>query len=130
VLLEAGVGTPEVILIASGSELGMAVEARAELEGEGIGTRVVSMPSWRLFADQSAEYRDEVLPPRVEARVSMEAGSVQGWSRWVGPSGMSIGIDHFGASAPAEVLFEQFGITATRMTDAARSILGRVATPD
>ena len=120
VLAEASGGAPEAILIASGSELGLAVEARERLEAEGIRTRVVSMPSWFLFRRQHQSYHDQVLPPSVANRVSVEAGSTFGWERWVGPSGRSIGLDHFGASAPAEVLFEKFGLTVERVVAAAK----------
>ena len=119
VLTEASTDTPEVILIASGSELGLAVEARERLESEGVPTRVISMPSWFLFGQQDQSYRDEVLPPSVSNRVSVEAGSTFGWERWVGSAGQSVGLDHFGASAPAEVLFEKFGFTVEKVVEAA-----------
>ena len=112
------------ILIASGTEVGLALEARARLEADGVPTRVVSLPSWFLFGKQNQAYRDEVLPPDVSARVSIEAGSTFGWARWVGDRGASIGVDHFGASAPAEVLFEKFGITADALVAAAREAVG------
>ena len=121
VLAEASAGEPQAILIASGSELGLALEARTLLEEEGVPTRVVSMPSWFLFQRQEQGYRDEVLPGSVSNRVSVEAGSTFGWERWVGQAGRSIGIDHFGASAPAEVLFEKFGFTVDNVVAAARS---------
>jgi transketolase len=120
VLTEASTAVPEAILIASGSELGLAIEAREQLEAEGVPTRVVSMPSWFLFAQQEKSYRDEVLPPPVGNRISVEAGSTFGWERWVGSTGHSIGLDHFGASAPAEVLFEKFGFTVENVVAAAR----------
>ena len=120
VLAEATDAAPAVILVASGTELGLALEARERLEEGGMPTRVVSLPSWHLFGQQSQEYRDEVLPPEVTNRVSIEAGSTFGWARWVGSNGHAIGIDHFGASAPAEVLFEKFGITVEALVDAAR----------
>jgi transketolase len=124
VLVEASGGAPSVVLLASGTEVGLAVEARAVLEAGGVPTRVVSLPSWFLFQQQSQAYRDEVLPPDVRARVSIEAGSTFGWARWVGDAGVSIGVDHFGASAPAEVLFEKFGVTTGALVDAAREVLG------
>lgn len=120
ILAEATDSAPAAILIASGTELGLALEAREQLEDGGIPTRVVSLPSWHCFGKQSQEYRDEVLPPEVTNRVSIEAGSTFGWARWVGSNGHAIGIDHFGASAPAEVLFEKFGITVEVLVDAAR----------
>jgi len=123
VLAEASGEEPAVLIIASGSELALALDARSKLESDGIPTRVVSMPSWFLFAQQDAAYRDEVLPPSLGARVSVEAGSTFGWERWVGSKGRSIGIDHFGASAPAEVLFEKFGVTVDVVVAAARDLV-------
>jgi len=123
VLREASGGTPSLILIASGTEVGLALEAAEQLEGDGTPTRVVSLPSWFLFAHQDRAYRDGVLPQAVRARVSIEAGSTFGWSRWVGDAGRSLGLDHFGASAPAEVLFERFGFRVERVVDLARQAL-------
>jgi transketolase len=124
VLAEASDAAPSVILIASGAEVGIALEARSRLEKDGFSTRVVSMPSWFLFGQQSRAYRDEVLPPSVRARVSIEAASTFGWGRWVGDAGRTIGVDRFGASARAEVLFEKFGVTTDAVVDAAREVLG------
>jgi len=121
VLIEASNGTPEAILMASGSELSFAVQARARLEADGVPTRVVSFPSWFLFQQQDAGYRAEVLPAAVTNRVSIEAGSTFGWARWVGDAGRAIGIDHFGASAPAEVLYEKFGVTADALVGAVKA---------
>jgi transketolase len=123
VLTEASADQPEVILIASGSELGLAVEARERLEAEGVPTRVVSMPSWFLFGQQNQSYHDDVLPSSVSNRISVEAGSTFGWERWVGSAGRSIGIDHFGASAPADVLFEKFGLTVEKVVAAAKEAI-------
>jgi transketolase len=123
VLSEASGGAPSAILLASGSELGVAVEARERLEAAGTPTRVVSLPSWYLFDRQEPAYRDEVLPPSVGARVSIEAGSTFGWQRWVGSTGRSIGLDRFGASAPAEILFEKFGFTVDAVVNAVEEIL-------
>jgi transketolase len=120
VLAEASGGAPQAILIASGSELGLALEARQRLEAAGTPTRVVSLPSWYLFVRQPRAYRDEVLPPRVTRRVSVEAGATFGWERWIGPDGHAIGLDRFGASAPAEVLFEKLGFTVEAVVEAAR----------
>jgi len=122
-LIEASSGSPKAILLASGSELHMAVEAREVLESEGIPTRVVSLPSWRLFMDQDEEYRDSVLPPEVSARVSIEAGTTLGWDRWIGSKGTAVGLDHFGSSAPWQVLFREYGITADRLIEETRKIL-------
>lgn len=111
--------TPDVILIGTGSELHLAVNAKAELKEKGIDARVVSMPSWDLFEKQSAEYKESVLPKAVANRVSIEAGSTFGWERYVGPEGKSIGINTFGESGPAEELYEHFGITTANMVEAA-----------
>jgi transketolase len=123
VLSDAEGGSPDVILIASGSEVQIALKAQSLLQGRGVATRVVSLPSWHLFAKQDASYRDEVLPPDVLARVSVEAGATLGWERWVGSQGASVGLDHFGASAPDSVLFEKFGFTAEAVAGAAESLL-------
>ena len=122
VLAEAASGTPEVILIASGSELGIILEARERLEAEGTPTRVVSLPSWYLFGRQEKDYRDSVLPPEISNKVSVEAASTFGWTRWVGASGSSLGLDHFGASAPSDILFEKFGFTVEDVVEAARNM--------
>ena len=122
VLAEAANGTPEVILIASGSELGIILEARERLEAEGTPTRVVSLPSWYLFGRQEKDYRDSVLPPEISKKVSVEAASTFGWTRWVGASGSSLGLDHFGASAPSDILFEKFGFTVEDVVEAARNM--------
>ena len=117
---------PEIILIGTGSELSLALEAAAQLEAQGKTVRVVSLPSWELFERQSQSYRDEVLPPDVKTRVSIEAGSPQGWERYVGDQGRSIGLDHFGASAPYKILYQQFGITVERVVEEAlKAIEGR-----
>jgi len=117
-------GIPDVILIGTGSEVQLAVEAAQQLAGDGIAARVVSMPSWELFAEQDAVYRQSVLPLEVPNRVSVEAGATFGWERHVGLDGESVGLDRFGASAPAEDLFDQLGITAQAVVDAARRVLG------
>ncbi len=120
VLREARAGKPHAIVIASGSEVGTALDARELLAADGIDIRVVSLPSWRLFEAQPAAYQDEVLPPGVP-KVSVEAGCTMGWSRWVGSDGASIGIDHFGASAPFEEIYRRFGVTAEAVRQAVRS---------
>jgi len=114
---------PDVILIGTGSEVQLAVRAREILAGEGIAARVVSLPSWELFAAQPEAYRESVLPDRVRARVSVEAGVTEGWRQFVGLDGLSVGIDRFGASAPYEVIFEKLGVTAEAVAQAARSLL-------
>lgn len=123
VLAEAGSGSPQMILIATGSEVHPALEAREILEKEGIPTRVVSMPSWELFESQDAEYCDEVLPPRVTARLAVEAGTTFGWERWVGMSGGVVGMDRFGASAPYEINMHKFGFTGENIAKQARRLL-------
>jgi transketolase len=113
----------QVILIATGSEVQIALDAQKLLAEKGVAARVVSMPCWELFAAQSAEYKESVLPAAVTARVSVEAGITLGWERFVGSAGIAIGIDHFGASAPYEILYEQFGLTATAVAEAAVSLV-------
>ncbi len=114
---------PDVILIATGSEVAVALEAQKILNEDEIDARVVSMPSWELFESQERGYQDSVLPPEVTARVSIEAGATFGWQRWTGDRGMAIGIDHFGISAPYQLIFERFGITAQKMAAEAKRIL-------
>jgi transketolase len=115
--------SPQVLLIATGSEVHIALEAGQALEGEGIASRVVSMPSWELFDDQPKAYRDQVLPPSLRARVSVEAGTTKGWERYVGLDGASVGMSSYGASAPAGVLYEKFGITAENVASEARRLV-------
>jgi transketolase len=123
VLEDAEDGSPDLLLIASGSEVSVAVAARKLLAEEGVPARVVSMPCWERFEEQEAEYREAVLPPSVSARVSVEAGSIFGWERYVGDRGASLGIDRFGASAPAERIFRELGITPEAVRDLAKSVL-------
>jgi transketolase len=123
ILAEASGGAPRLILIATGSELQLAVAARPRLEAEGIPTRVVSMPSWELFDRQPREYRDEVLPPAVSARLSIEAGVTLGWQKYVGDRGGSLGLDRFGASAPGEVVLRELGFTVDHVVEWARRLL-------
>ncbi len=117
-------GTPAVILLATGSEVELAIEARAVLQAEGIATRVVSMPCWEAFAAQDQSYRDDVLPPAIRARVSVEAGSTLGWERYIGDAGEAIGVDTFGASAPAGTLYEKYGLTTAKIVEAAKRVAG------
>ncbi|MGW4843462.1 transketolase [Nocardia brasiliensis] len=126
VLAEASTGTPQVILIATGSELQLAVAARTTLEEQGIGTRVVSMPCVEWFDAQDKAYRDEVLPPSVGARVAVEAGIAMPWHRFVGDAGEIVSIEHFGASADFKTLFREFGITAENVVAAAQRTLENV----
>ncbi|MEE1821764.1 transketolase [Streptomyces sp. BE20] len=115
VLAEASTGDPQVILLGTGSEVQLAVRAREVLEAEGVATRVVSLPSFEWFQEQDQAYRDSVLPPSVKARVSVEAGIAQGWRELVGDHGRIVSLEHFGASADYQVLFEEFGLTAERV---------------
>jgi transketolase len=125
VLEEAATGLPDVILIATGSEVALALAARERLEAEGHATRVVSMPCQEWFAAQPPAYRQQVLPPNIRARVSVEAGVGQGWREYVGDAGEIVSIEHFGASAEGSVLFEQFGFTTDHVVAAAHSALER-----
>ena len=123
VLADTDRGSPQAIIIATGSEVSVALAARELLIKEGIGTRVVSMPCWELFTTQSAEYRESVLPDAVKVRVSVEAGVTFGWHRWIGDGGVAIGIYHYGASAPGEINMEKFGFTADNVARTVRSLV-------
>ena len=116
-------GEPEVILIATGSEVHIAMEASQRLDEQGIGVRVVSMPSWELFDKQPEDYRNHVLPPESKARIAIEAGVSQGWHRYVGQMGDMVCVDHFGSSAPSNILYEKFGITADRVVEKALALI-------
>jgi transketolase len=122
-VLSEPAGGPKAILIATGSEVSLALAAARQLEAEGVPTRVVSLPSWECFARQPQQYRDEVMPPGIRARVSVEAATTFGWSRWVTDGGASIGLDRFGASAPGDRLFQEFGFTAAHVADTVRRVL-------
>jgi transketolase len=119
--------TPEVILIATGSEVHIALGAGKDLQQKGTSARVVSLPSWEIFEAQSAAYRNEVLPPSITARISIEAGVSLGWERYVGQSGIVIGIPRFGASAPGNIIYEKLGITVQRVVDEALKLSGKDA---
>jgi transketolase len=123
VLAEADGGAPQAIIMATGSEVSVALAARDLLAKDGIRTRVVSMPCWETFAAQSAEYRESVLPAVVKARVSVEAGVTFGWQRWVGDAGVAIGIDHYGASAPGDTNMEKFGFTPDNVARTVRRLV-------
>lgn len=127
VLFEAEGGEPQVVLIGTGSEVQLAVEAREQLQAAGIATRVVSMPSVEWFEEQDQAYRDSVLPPSVKARVAVEAGIGLTWHRFVGEAGRIVSLEHFGASADGKVLFQEFGFTADAVASAARESLAAVA---
>ena len=123
VLADSGQGAPEVLLLATGSEVSLCVDAKEQLERDGVRARVVSMPSWEIFEQQSQEYRHQVLPPQVTARVSVEQASTLGWSRYVGPRGICLGMKTFGASAPLKQLQHKFGFTAEHVAAAARQAI-------
>jgi len=125
ILSDSSPGKPEVILIATGSEVHLALEVHEKLLAEGVKTRVVSMPSWELFEQQPENYRQEVLPPDVTKRVSIEAGVTLGWHRYVGREGEIIGIDHFGASAPGNILLKEFGFTSINILNRVKTLLTR-----
>jgi transketolase len=126
VMADLGDGDPQVILMASGSEVSLIVAAGEALVAEGVAVRLVSFPSWELFNDQTEDYRREVIPPHIKARVAIEAGSTQGWHRWVGEGGAVIGIDRFGASAPYKVLYDHLGLTVEHVVKKAQQMLEKV----
>ena len=128
VMADAENGEPQVILIASGSEVQLCIEARERLAQKGIAARVVSMPSWELFERQDEHYRDTVLPPHIEARVAVEMGSVIGWDRYAGCRGAIIGMHSFGASAPIKDLLQKFGFVADKVVAAAESQIAKNST--
>jgi transketolase len=119
----AGGKTPDVILIGTGSELQLCAAAADALEADGIGARVVSLPCWERFEAQDQAYRDSVIPPSVRKRVTVEIGVTLGWDRWAGDEGAIIGLDHFGASAPAGTIFKEFGFTTDKVVDVARKVV-------
>jgi transketolase len=123
VLSDAPGGAPQALIIATGSEVAIALGAQEKLLAQGIRARVVSLPSWEIFASQSPEYRDSVLPRAIKARVSIEAGATLGWQRWVGSEGVAIGIDRFGASGPGGVLMKQFGMHADAVVGAVTGLV-------
>jgi transketolase len=123
VLADLGEGDIQIILMATGSEVSLIIDAGLRLAAEGYSVRLVSFPSWELFNEQSEEYKKKVLPPSIKSRLAVEAGVSQGWERWVGDHGKIISIDHFGASAPAKVLFEQFGFTPENVIETAMEVI-------
>jgi len=123
ILADAAGGRPDVILLATGSEVAMCLDAYDRLKAEGIKARVVSMPSWELFDDQPQAYRDQVLPPEITARVSVEQASTFGWTKYVGIKGRAIGMRSFGASAPLKELVKKFGFTSEQVVAAAKEQL-------
>jgi transketolase len=126
VLSDAKEGRPALILIASGSEVGLILAASELLQAEGVPVRCVSMPSWDLFDAQPQAYRDTVLPPDVRARLAVELGVTQGWHRYVGDQGDMLGVERFGASAPAATLLREYGFTVENVVLRARSLLARL----
>ena len=129
VLADAGGSPPDVILIATGSEVSVALEAHQRLVRDGIRSRVVSMPSWELFEAQPKTYRDTVLPPAVRARVSVEAATPFGWERYVGSDGAIIGVNRFGASAPGPVVMRELGFTPEHVVETAKKLLEKGRRP-
>ena len=125
ILRDAPDKKPDLILIATGSEVHIALEASEKLDHKGISARVVSMPSWELFDRQDEKYRGQVLPPEIKARIAIEAGISQGWERYVGDMGRIIGLDRFGASAPGKVLYEKFGFTPENVVETALALVKR-----
>ncbi|MFZ2617659.1 MAG: transketolase C-terminal domain-containing protein, partial [Anaerolineae bacterium] len=123
VLADLGEGQPQIILMASGSEVSLIVEAGQRLAAQGVTVRLVSFPSWELFGEQDAAYQNAVLPPEITARLAVEAGVTMGWHRWVGSQGRVLGIDRFGASAPAATVFEKFGFTVENVVKIAEGLL-------
>jgi transketolase len=121
-----GAGLPDIILIATGSELQLIVDAESALAAKGLAVRLVSMPCWELFAEQPAEYRESVLPSAVAARVAVEAGRSLGWERWVGSQGATITVDRYGASAPGEVVMKNLGFTAQHVAEVAEALVARL----
>lgn len=124
VLKDAANGTPQLILIATGSEVALAVEAQKVLEEQGVATRVVSMPCQEWFDEQDDAYKESVLPKAVTKRVSIEAGIAQGWTKYVGFEGDSVSIETFGASASGNVMFEKLGFTVDNVVETAKKVLG------
>jgi transketolase len=127
VLADAEGGRPAVLLMATGSEVSLCVAAYEQLKKEGIAARVISMPSWELFDEQDLAYRDSVLPPAVTARVAVEAGVEQGWGKYLGPHGKFQGMRGFGASGPADKVFEHFGFTVKNVVALAREAMQTAA---
>jgi transketolase len=125
ILKDLGDGKPQIILMASGSEVSLIIEAGKQLAAEGINVRLVSFPSWELFSTQDIGYQQTVLLPGVKARLAVEAGVRQGWERWVGSEGEVISVERYGASAPARVVFKEYGFTIENIVNKANKILGR-----
>jgi transketolase len=125
VLADPATGKPQLIFMATGSEVGLAVDVHERLAAEGIATRVVSMPSWELFLNQPQEYQDQVLPPEITKRISVEQASTFGWHRFLGSEGKAVGMQSFGASAPLKELLKKFGFTPDALVAEAKKMLGK-----
>jgi transketolase len=125
IMADLGDGFPELILMASGSEVSLIVQAGANLAAEGVNVRLVSFPSWELFEKQDQKYWEAVFPVSIKARLAVEAGVAQGWERWVGDQGSIISIEKFGASAPYQTIYEHYGLTAENVVTHARELLSR-----
>jgi transketolase len=123
VLADLGDSEPELILMASGSEVCLITGAGARLASEGINVRLVSFPSWELFQEQDEAYRNQVLPPDIKLRLSVEAGVSQGWEKWVGDQGACLAVNRFGASAPYKVIFEHYGFTVDNVIRQAQQLM-------
>lgn len=123
ILSDLGTGKPDLILMASGSEVGLIVEAGEILAKEGYRVRMVSFPSWELFREQDADYRRSVLPENIPARIAVEAGTTLGWCKWVGDKGIIIGLDRYGASAPYKDIYKNLGITTERIVEEAHRLV-------
>ena len=128
ILADAPKGKPAIILIASGSEVSLIVAAKQKLQAQKIPVRIVSMPSWELFAAQSQKYRDSVLPPSITARFAVEAGVSQGWERYVGDKGDMISVEDFGASAPGPIVMQKYGFTVENVCKRALALLKKIKT--
>jgi transketolase len=124
-LADLGESPPEVILMASGSEVALIIKAGETLADQGVSVRLVSFPSWELFRQQDQSYRDQVLPKGITRRLAVEAGVSQGWLEWVGPDGKILAVDQYGASAPGSVLYEKYGLTVAGVIESARELLRR-----
>jgi transketolase len=123
IMADLGRNKPDIILMASGSEVQLIVQAAIKLQEEGITTRIVSFPSWELFAAQEKAYRNEVLPPSIAPRLAVEVGVAQGWDRWVGDHGAVISIEKFGASAPYQVIYKNYGFTVENIIERVKTLL-------
>jgi transketolase len=122
---EGANGTPDLVVIATGSEVSISLEAARALEADGVAARVVSLPCWELFESQPADYRESVIPPDVDARLAVEAGVSLGWHKWVGDRGDIVSVERFGASAPGPLVLEKYGFSAANVAERARALLGR-----